>query len=355
MNEQANEQPMQPMGPEQLPQPVGQQQPAPQQQAPQLTAEQYLAQQQAQIDNLAAQLHAILQQQQQQQHAAQQQQAALFGSAILTNPPTPTPRPKLPKPPETNGRVPTAVNWSYKMTTFLEAEGFDLENTPAAVTYAAAFLKDAALKWHRQHVINVQAGRKADYRGWTEFKDAFIKRFTPVDPEVTARERLDRCVQKASAYQYASDFDALTLELPHMDEADKLHRFIQGLKSNLRLHIKLQRPKTLLEAQDLAIRADNSMWTDRGDRGRRGTAAPTHLAARNGPTPMEMDNMEDADNHGRFNALRDSGNNKTGDAACWFCGKPGHFKRECRKYKAALASGQIKAGRPSSERGRRDA
>lgn len=236
---------------------------------------------------------------------------------------------------------------------------FDLENTPAAVTYAAAFLKDAALKWHRQHVIDVQAGRKADYRGWTEFKDAFIKRFTPVDPEVTARERLDRCVQKASAYQYASDFDALTLELPHMDEADKLHRFIQGLKSSLRLHVKLQRPKTLLEAQDLAIRAENSIWTDRGDRGGRGgrgPAAPMHPAARNGPTPMEMDNMEDADDRGRFNALRDGGNNnKTGDAACWFCGKSGHFKRECRKYKAALASGQIKAGRPSSERGRRDA
>jgi hypothetical protein len=53
---------------------------------------------------------------------------------------------KLPKPPETNGTSPCAINWCYKMETYLQAQNTDL-NLPGTVTFAASFLKDAALNW----------------------------------------------------------------------------------------------------------------------------------------------------------------------------------------------------------------
>jgi hypothetical protein len=303
-------------------------------------------------------LEAQLQQQQQAraqleaelaQLRAQVAPAAATPAAVAA--PTAAPKLKLPRPPETNGRNPSPVNWSYKVEAYLQAEGYNLQHEPAAVTFAAAYLKDSALKWHRQHALDVQAGRKTDYAGWIDFKTAFIKRFTPVDPAVTARERLDRCRQTKSAYLYTSDFDSLVLELPNMDEADKLHKYISGLKPSLKMHVTLQRPKTLAEAQDLAIRADNSMWALRDGRSARGgdmpRSASSHASA--APAPMELDRMEPGDDHeGQCYAL--NGSNKprntvaatTGDNDCWYCGKPGHYRRECRRMKADRASGKLK-------------
>lgn len=77
---------------------------------------------------------------------------------------------------------------------------------------------------------------------------------------------------------------------------------------------------------------------------------------------MELDRLE-APNPGprqaEFSAL---GNQKprpagpsgaeTDDNGCWYCGKPGHYKRECRRYKADRASGKLKptGGRPPAGR-----
>lgn len=251
------------------------------------------------------------------QHLMEQQQASTVPVVKL----------KIPKPPETNGRQPSPVNWCHKMETYLTAEGANLNNS-STVAIAAAYLKDSALNWYRQHEQAVAAGKAQPYSSWEEFKKAFIARFTPVDPEVDARERLDRLTQTRSVFAYAQEFNTYMLELPHMDENDRIHRFIRGLKPEVRIHVKLQQPTTLHDAVELAIKADSMVW----ERGRsfgntrsfntsssRGTAP----SRSNGPAPMELGAVEQQ-------------KPKTQPLKCFYCHKVGHKRLECKKRLADM-------------------
>lgn len=72
---------------------------------------------------------------------------------------------KLPKPPETNGTTPSAINWCYKMETYLQAQSTDL-NLPGTVAYAASFLKDSALNWWLCYQQEVAAGKRQPFANW---------------------------------------------------------------------------------------------------------------------------------------------------------------------------------------------
>lgn len=271
-------------------------------------------------------------------------------------------RVKLPAPPETDGRSPPATDWLYRAESYLAAEGYDSDD-PNTIKVAAAYFKGAALKWHLAHQAEVAQGRRPDYANWEQFKTAFIARFTPVDPAETARQKLDRCRQIKSASAYTAEFDSHILQLPRMDEADKLHKYIIGLKPQLQMHVALQRPTTLAEAQNLAIVADESLFRmgyrdQRGarDRGRPNYGNHSNAAPRapqqQGPVNMELDNTEAADN-AECNA---AGDKKTEGRNCWYCGRGGHVKRNCRHFLADRKNGTLKRDaipRGPSE-GRRD-
>lgn len=154
------------------------------------------------------------------------------------------------------------MNWCHKLETYLHGEGADLSR-PDVVAFAAAYFKDAALNWYRIHVREVELHHKPDFAYWAEFKQAFISQFTPIDPEVDARERLARLTQNKSVLSYASDFNALMLELPHMDESDRIWRFTNGLRPQIRIQVKLHNPRTLHDAVEIAIRTDSVMWDSR--------------------------------------------------------------------------------------------
>ena len=141
----------------------------------------------------------------------------------------------------------------------MNSEGADCSRS-GVVVFAAAYLKDSALCWYRAHLQEVQMQHKADFANWAEFKQAFIARFTPIDPEVDARERLSRITQSKSVMAYAADFNALMLELPHMDENDRIWRFVNGLRPQVRMQVKLHSPRTLHDAIEIAIKADAVIW-----------------------------------------------------------------------------------------------
>jgi hypothetical protein len=69
---------------------------------------------------------------------------------------------KLPKPPETNGTTPSAINWCYKMETYLTAQSADL-NLPSTVTCAASFPKDSALTRWLRYQQEVAAGKRQPF------------------------------------------------------------------------------------------------------------------------------------------------------------------------------------------------
>ena len=280
------------------------------------------------------QLQAAMQQMMQQQPAVVAQQPA------ATVQPS---RMKLPKPPETNGKQPTPINWCHRMETYLQAQGADL-NSSATVAYAAAFLKDAALTWYRQYEQDVAKGHQTPFSTWRQFKEAFISRFTPIDPTETAREQLDKLVQTRSVYQYAQDFNTCMLELPEMHEADRVHSFIKGLKPAVRTHVKLQKPATLHDAVELAIKADSTVWQSSRNFsstrafGSNGSGSRGSNVQQQAATPMEL-GMADLDamqqTSGNFPQQQRTSQRQPQRqkpvAKCFYCGKPGHLKRQCQK------------------------
>lgn len=256
----------------------------------------------------------------------QQLQATQAGAANTA------PRLKLPKPPETNGTSPSAINWCYKMETYLQAHSVDL-NLPGTVTYAASFLKDSALNWWLRCQQEVAAGKRQAFANWVAFKQEFINTFTPVKPDYDARNKLDRLSQTRSVSEYASHFNTLMLELPNMDEADRIHFFIRGLKSEIRMHVTLRKPVTLHEAVEMAIQADGLLWSMlKGRKPPSNTQRPNFpvqkQSVNSSPTPMELGSMEHEDG-GQAELYFTEGGRRP--PTCFYCNRPGHRIADCRK------------------------
>jgi hypothetical protein len=198
--------------------------------------------------------------------------------------------------------------------------------------YAAAFLQGPALTWYRFHDVEVSAGTEAAFTTWAAFKEAFTTRFTTQDPAESARKRLDRLVQQKSVYSYAADFNNLMVELPHMDELDRVHWFVKGLKATIQTHVRLMDPQTLAEAIKLAIRADASYQSTRfglsnGDS--------------RGAVPMELGTADTRLGKPRVTKS---------EIKCFYCGIKGHYARDCLKKKRDRARGKLKPGAGAPKR-----
>lgn len=282
----------------------------------------------AQMQALQAEHANVLQQ---LQHAQVQLEAA---NLIAGPQPAPAvghaPVIKMPKPPVFSGRnrEPSPQNWTYQMENYLLANGVALD-TPQAVTYAAGFLADAALTWHRMYLADVARGVVQEYSSWAVFRDALITRFTPISPERTAREKLATLRQGKSVRAYAQEFNLCMIELPEMNERDRVYRFMAGLKPEVRIHVELKNPATLAEATQLAIQTDSILWQVKKGPNlvERGTfRQATHQNT--GPAPMELGTME---NH------RERPNSSI---RCFYCKRMGHMKKDCPKRKARLSRTQ---------------
>jgi hypothetical protein len=87
-----------------------------------------------------------------------------------------------------------------------------------------------------------------------------LQRFCAFDVEEEARYRLD---QHTSVLKYSEEFNKSMVELPTMDEKDRVHRFVEGLKPEVRKWIRLQKPTTLAAAIAMATHADHTVWAGR--------------------------------------------------------------------------------------------
>ena len=191
--------------------------------------------------------------------------------------------PKPPKPPlpdnfQGDRRSGAASNWLHQMTLYLTLLG--LLDTAQAVPHAVSFLIGAARTWWR-----AQEASGSPPTTWPTFKAAFLEAFQTLDAERIARDNMENLRQRTSVTDYANQFSGLLLEVPHMHPADAIYQFVKGLKSQIRLHVELQRPATVNDAMRLAQAADAALYhTQTAYHVSRPTPSPLYL----GPQPMQL-------------------------------------------------------------------
>ena len=138
----------------------------------------------------------------------------------------------LNKPPTYNGSPSSDLRlWLTIVAAYLTASQL---RYPMAVATAVSYLVgDAAKFWHSHAPKLSQQGK--DIYDWQVFKKALYERFGYKNAEHAARDRLHDLEQRNMSFaQYVNAFDDCYAHIPHYDEADKVHRFLRGLRPGLR-------------------------------------------------------------------------------------------------------------------------
>lgn len=223
---------------------------------------------------------------------------------------------KIPEPSKFKGSANESENWLYDVESFLRACGIALDSRQA-VDVAVRYLSSNALTWWRLR-------RRDDISNWAQFTDIFLKSFALYDSAEDARHKLDHCRQTSSVRAYVQHFTRYVIDLPEMHEQDKIHRFISGLKPDIRKLVSLQSPGTLSDAIAAASTIDHATFNasfkpfDRASAG-----GSKHEAA----VPMELGSVSHDDKSKKDKKPR-RGDKE--EVICFRCGQPGHLKKGCR-------------------------
>lgn len=268
--------------------------------------------------------------------AAAQAAAAAAPPPQLPAPPAPQPAPEapaaaplvqvvLPRPEKFSGtKSHTELhNWVHQMESYLRVQR--LLDRPEAIQQAVGYLTGAAQTWWRFREKRIEMGLATEITTWAEMREAIVEYFGGTNPQQAARDELEKCSQTKSVKEYAQRFQLLMLELPDMAEADRIYKFIRGLKGQVKLQVMMQHPESLTQAIELADAADSTLFQmRRNDMPRQ--PPPINKANRNhnGAVPMELGTIQQT-------TSASQSRNDDSQRRCYICQEPGHIAKNCPK------------------------
>ena len=208
-----------------------------------MSAEQQLSAALAEIAKLRAQLA--------EQSSPQTTEEAPPAAAAAAPTSSGAPRPRIPPASHYAGSAVALDNWVREMTQ--QFAWYRIVAPEERVAMACAQLRGPALDWWSTLPAATSAELSQSER---RFVQALRERFQPVDSAQTARLALDSLRQgpKQSVHDYTSDFRRLLAAVPDMSEADRVHRFVQGLRAPVQAQLLVHGVKTLDEAIAMAAR-----------------------------------------------------------------------------------------------------
>ena len=248
------------------------------------------------VQQLQQALHAMQQQQaaqqlQQQQQAgviqalqaqlAQQAPAGAAAAAAAAAAPR-APQPRIAPAPTYGGSGAALDGWLREMRK--QYRYYGLTTDEAAIRFGSAQLSGAALDWWDSLT---EAERAAQSDSLTAFEGALRKRFQPVNSADTARRLLDELQQgpRQSVHEYISAFRRLLAAVPDMSEADRTHRFMQGLRPAVHTQLRIHGVSSLDDAIIKASRIGSLSQFAAG-------AAGSHAAAAARSDAMDLSHLE---------------------------------------------------------------
>ena len=219
-------------------------------------------------------------------------------------------RPRLPPPSQYDGRSAAALDgWQRELQQ--QFDWYGIADDAGRVRFAAALLKGVALDWwaslleqggiSNQMVTNSNSSSSPSPASpsprpttYSDFVTRLRARFQPINSAQTARVQLDDLRQgaKQSVHDYISAFRSLLVRVPDMDEGDRVHRFLRGLRPAIATQLRVQGVSTLDAAIAMSARVGSiaEFGALAGS-----SATPASAAAAVDPDAMQLDNIEGLD------------------------------------------------------------
>jgi len=118
--------------------------------------------------------------------------------------------------------------WKNEIQIYLGVMNFP-QNTEASVVLS--YLRGTALNWWLQKTLKFQSDGIEVPQTWAELLPYLDERFEHRNPELAARDKLMNLKQNSlTLHQYLKEFEGCYAYITRWDEADKIHRFVFGLK-----------------------------------------------------------------------------------------------------------------------------
>jgi len=196
---------------------------------------------------------------------------------------------------------PTLRPWGYSMYNIFTARGISLDDsvdTSGAILEAATRLSHAALDWYHDVWLPITVAMLPEKPKWSQFLAALQAQFEPLPPSFIARTELKSLKQTGTLNDYINQFRLLSSRIPDMAEADRVEKFIDGLKPALAAKVAAQLCETMIEATTVAWKLEAAYQATvpvrqqpRGFPRNRPNHAPANVAQRHDvavAAPMEL-------------------------------------------------------------------
>jgi hypothetical protein len=150
-------------------------------------------------------------------------------------------------------------DWLFALLTYLEAAGLHPETDVAKCIAAASlsFAPDVA-RWYRTEYL---PSIKPNPVTWDFFVQSITDKYEPVPVGFTARTALKSIRQNGTIQEYNDAFSEVVSMISDMAEADKVDKYIEGLKQGLRLKVAGTLTRTLLESMTVAVQLE-AAWAN---------------------------------------------------------------------------------------------
>ena len=206
----------------------------------------------------------------------------------------------------------SVAGWLFKARNFLDLH--QLGQTKEGIHYIVGQLEGQILSWYIARVNHVV---HQDARELLEDLAAFLN---PQEEHFVAREKLRYLKQTSSVSQYLEKCLELTMKISDIGEAEKLDRFIAGLKQEVQLQVVLQQPKSFTVASNIAIAVDSVLY--------RNKASHTYLIPSERSQTMDLDAVQ---TRGYVKLTDKERSRLKENQGCFFCRKThaGHIARNC--------------------------
>jgi hypothetical protein len=243
-------------------------------------------------------------------------------------------------------------NDDLKAWIFQAEEQFSLLNISGdelKIRIAGMALRGAAQTWY--HSIRSEIVPEEERpTSWNAFKEALQAQFSPIDPVKVARDELAELKQEGNVRDYTCRFRHLCTLISNLSEAERLDRYVRGLKPRTKREVELREPTTFAEVTKLAEKVDSNF--------ERVTNKPKGFfphPKKDGPTPMELGVMkgnkppskDTKEKHGPLTPEEREYRRTHG--LCLYCGSDKHLRKDCPtapRPKSFQGNGQ---GRPQKD------